>query len=91
MVTPSEIPAARARFVRDRLPPEGLFAGHEWRISPTPFSLGPQVTRELETLGRVLLQFGKGPMREGDSVLRWATIPRDPGAIQIRQIHSNDR
>lgn len=49
--------ADRARFIRDRLPPGGLFAGQEWRISPTPFPIGPALAKDLETLGRVLLQF----------------------------------
>ncbi len=49
--------AGRARFVRDHLPAEGLFAGHEWRVSPAPFPLSPSLVREIETLGRVLLQF----------------------------------
>ena len=39
------------------MPSEGLFAGHDWRVSPEPFSLGPEVARELDSLGRVLLQF----------------------------------
>jgi hypothetical protein len=34
-----------------------LFAGHQWRVSPAPFSLGKPLANELETLGRVLLQF----------------------------------
>jgi hypothetical protein len=50
-------PVDRARFVRDRLPATGLFAGRQWRISPDPFPLGPEVTAALESLGRVLLQF----------------------------------
>lgn len=47
----------RAKRVRQQLPVDGLFAGHSWRISPGSFSLGPQLAREIETLGRVLLQF----------------------------------
>src|SRR2546421_4384452 len=39
------------------MPTEGLFAGHEWRVSPTPFPLGPELAKDLESLGRVLLQF----------------------------------
>ena len=50
-------PAARARQVRDSLPPDGLFSGHEWRISPHPFALGAELAGEFESLGRVLLQF----------------------------------
>jgi hypothetical protein len=51
--------ADRARFVRDRRPPGGLFADMDWRISPAPFSLGDDLARELEKLGRVLLQFNR--------------------------------
>src|SRR5689334_7467342 len=46
-----------AGFVRDDLPPGGLFTDQHWRVSPTPFPLGPELAKELETLGRVLLQF----------------------------------
>jgi hypothetical protein len=49
--------AERARFVRSRMPSEGLFAGHDWRVSPNPFPLGPELATELDSLGRVLLQF----------------------------------
>ena len=49
--------AGRARFVRDQLPKQGLFAGHEWRISPAPFRLEPGLANELDSLGRVLLNF----------------------------------
>ena len=49
--------ADQARFIRDSLPPGGLFAGLDWRISPAPFPLGVEVAKEIESLGRVLLQF----------------------------------
>jgi hypothetical protein len=49
--------AERARLIRARLPTEGLFAGHEWRVSPAPFQLSAQMAQEIEALGRVLLQF----------------------------------
>ena len=49
--------AEKARFIREQIPSDGLFFGHEWRISPTPFPLGEQLAKELEKLGRVLLQF----------------------------------
>jgi hypothetical protein len=62
-MTPSpgilETPAERARFVRAQLPTEGLFDGHDWRISPSPFPLGPELAKELEDLGRILLQFNR--------------------------------
>jgi hypothetical protein len=57
-LTPAVSDAAeRARFVRERLPAEGLFADHDWRTSPVPFPLGPDLAKEIESLGRVLLQF----------------------------------
>ena len=59
MSTPenAQSPADAAVFVRDALPPGGLFADQTWRISPTPFALGPELAKELDTFGRVLLQF----------------------------------
>src|SRR5256885_5729562 len=64
-VNPAQIsfstkPAAeRAQFVRSQLPADGLFADMDWRISPAPFALGADLSREIETLGRVLLQFNR--------------------------------
>jgi hypothetical protein len=49
--------ADRARFVREQMPAEGLFAGHEWRVSPTPLRLAATMAKELDSLGRILLQF----------------------------------
>ncbi len=46
-----------AKLIRDSLPAGGLFAGLEWKISPAPFPLGENLAREMESLGRVLLQF----------------------------------
>src|SRR5438067_725878 len=55
---PVEHPPDRAAaIIRDSLPPGGLFAGTEWRISPAPFLLEPKLVKEIEFLGRVLLQF----------------------------------
>lgn len=34
-----------------------MFAGHQWRVSPGPLALEPAVAKELDSLGRVLLQF----------------------------------
>jgi len=50
-------PANIARFVHSALPAGGLFANQAWRISPAPFALDEKVANELESLGRVLLQF----------------------------------
>lgn len=58
MTTPAQLsPEERIRRIRERLPAGGLFQDQEWQISPHPFALAPQVHAELETLGRVLLQF----------------------------------
>jgi hypothetical protein len=57
VVNAASIAAASARFVRDQLPPGGLFADQHWRIAPAPFPLGAEVAQELESLGRMLLQF----------------------------------
>ncbi len=50
-------PRPAATFIRDSLPPSGLFAGQAWRITPEPFPLGTELVKEIESLGRVLLQF----------------------------------
>jgi len=56
---PASDPGARARFIRDSIPAGGLFAGQEWRVSPAPFPVGPELAGLLENLGRVLLQFNR--------------------------------
>jgi hypothetical protein len=47
----------RAQFVRQQMPQEGLFAGHQWRVSPEPLPLSREMAKEIESLGRVVLQF----------------------------------
>jgi hypothetical protein len=49
--------AERARYVRDKLPPRGLFAGATWRISPEAFPLSKDLLEKLEALGPQLLAF----------------------------------
>ena len=49
--------ADRARFVREALPRDGLFADQHWRVATEPFALSADLVAELNTLGRVLLQF----------------------------------
>jgi hypothetical protein len=36
---------------------QSFMAGQDWRISPAPFPLEAKLVRELESLGRMLLQF----------------------------------
>jgi hypothetical protein len=50
-------PLETATAVRNAMPPGGLFAGLQWRISPAPFPLEPNLAKEIDSLGRVLLQF----------------------------------
>lgn len=47
----------RALKVRQSIPEGGLFDGATWRISPDPFQLESGFVDELESFGRVLLQF----------------------------------
>ncbi len=83
----------RARFVREWLPAEGLFADHEWRTSPVPYPLGLAVAKEIESLGRVLLQFYRAVNllyrksvegRQPEWVARWLDLgkPADLVALQ---------
>jgi hypothetical protein len=68
---------ASARHVRHCLPAEGLFAQAEWRISPTPFALEASIHRELEELGRILLQF----YRAVNLLYRQSTLDKQPAWI----------
>jgi hypothetical protein len=93
--TPAEkAPAEKAQFIRNSLPPEGLFAGLEWKISPVPFPLGEPLAREIESLGRVLLQFyravnllyrksveGKQP----EWVARWLDLGKPRELIELQR------
>src|SRR4051794_35385089 len=50
-------PGERVERIRRSIPSGGLFLEQEWQIAPDAFALAPEVRGELETLGRVLLQF----------------------------------
>jgi len=80
--------------VRKQMPAEGLFAGHEWRVSPAPFKLDEKLAKELDSLGRVLLQFyravnllyrksveGKQP----EWVARWLELGKPPELIELQR------
>jgi hypothetical protein len=71
-----------------------LFAGHEWRVSPAPFKLEPRPGKELDSLGRVLLQFyravnllyrksveGKQP----EWVARWLELGKPAELIELQR------
>jgi hypothetical protein len=49
--------AERVKWIHSQIPPHGLFANLDWRTSPVPFSLGEDLAKEFDSLGRVLLQF----------------------------------
>ena len=95
------MPADQARFVRDQIPAGGLFAGLDWRISPAPFPLGENVAKEIESLGRVLLQFYRAVNllyrksaegRQPEWVARWLDLgkPAELIALQRSPAFKND-
>ena len=56
MTTESER-VVRAERIREAMPPGGLFAGKEWRVSSEPFVLPSGMDEELEKLGFRLRKF----------------------------------
>ncbi|HEY3931594.1 MAG TPA: hypothetical protein VGM58_04410 [Verrucomicrobiae bacterium] len=94
-------PAERAKFIRDQIPAIGLFTGLNWRISPEPFPVGENLAKEIESLGRVLLQFyravnllyrksveGKQP----EWISRWLDLgkPRELIELQRSPVFKNE-
>ncbi|MCS7090266.1 MAG: hypothetical protein RMN51_08175 [Verrucomicrobiota bacterium] len=67
----------RALWIRSQIPPEGLFAGQQWRISPEPFQIPMALADELQQMGRILLQF----YRAADLLYRQSTSGKQPGWI----------
>jgi len=60
LITPPASPGSDGsvpRYVKQQLPPSGLFADQHWRVANGPFALGADLAREIESLGRVLLKF----------------------------------
>ncbi|MDE3066387.1 MAG: hypothetical protein KGJ60_02440 [Verrucomicrobiota bacterium] len=93
--------ADAARFVRERLPKGGLFAGQGWRVSPEPFPLGENLAKEIESLGRVLLQFYRAVNllyrksaegKEPEWIARWLDLgkPRELVELQRSPAFKND-
>jgi len=94
-------PADKAHFIREQIPAGGLFAGMEWRISPTPFPLGEKLAKEIESLGRVLLQFYRATNllyrrsaegKQPEWVARWLDLgkPRELIELQRSAAFKND-
>ena len=93
--------ARRAAFVRAQIPPGGLFAGLDWRISPEPFLIGENLAKEIESLGRVLLQFYRATNllyrksvegKQPEWVARWLELgkPAELIALQRSPAFKND-
>lgn len=91
---PERPPEDLARSVRAALPAGGLFADQHWRISPTPFAPGAELAKELDSLGRVLLQFyravnllyryslaGKQP----EWVARWLDLGKPAELLELQR------
>jgi hypothetical protein len=94
-------PADQAKFIRDSLPPGGLFAGLEWKISPEPFPLGENLAQEIESLGRVLLQFYRATNllyrksvegKQPEWISRWLDLgkPRELIELQRSPVFKNE-
>jgi hypothetical protein len=89
-----DVAAENARSIRSARPEAGLFDGHDWRISPAPFRLGPEMAADLEKLGRVFLQFNKAVNRlyrqsvEGKQpewVARWLDLGKPAELIELQR------
>ena len=94
-------PAEQAKFIRDSIPAGGLFAGLEWKISPAPFPLGENLATEIESLGRVLLQFYRATNllyrksvegKQPEWVACWLDLgkPRELIELQRSQVFKNE-
>jgi hypothetical protein len=86
--------AERAKFIREQIPANGLFAGLEWKISPTPFPLGENLAKEIESLGRVLLQFYRATNllyrksvegKQPEWVARWLDLGKPRELIELQR------
>jgi hypothetical protein len=87
-------PQQAAKFIRDSLPPGGLFAGLEWKVSPAPFPLGENLAKEIESLGRVLLQFYRATNllyrksvegKQPEWVARWLDLGKPRELIELQR------
>ena len=92
---------SNAQFIRDSIPAGGLFAGLEWKISPAAFPLGEPLAKEIESLGRVLLQFYRAANllyrksaegKQPEWVARWLDLgkPRELIELQRSAAFKND-
>ena len=96
-----KLSADQAKFIHDSIPAGGLFAGLDWKISPAPFPLGENLAKEIESLGRVLLQFYRATNllyrksvegKQPEWVARWLDLgkPRELIELQRSAAFKND-
>ena len=69
--------ADQAKAIRDQLPQDGRFAGHEWRMPVEAFPLEEKFSRDLKQLGRVLNQF----YRAADLLYRHSVAGKQPAWV----------
>ncbi len=90
-----------AEYVRLQLPSNGLFGGHTWRVATQPFVISEELLDELQTLGRVLLQFNRAVNllyklslagKQPGWVSRWLDLgkPEELLALQRHPTFKND-
>jgi hypothetical protein len=86
--------AEKAKFVRDSIPANGLFAGLEWKISPEPFPIGENLAKEIDLLGRVLLQFYRATNllyrksvegKQPEWIARWLDLGKPRELIELQR------
>ncbi len=89
--------ADRARFVRESMPSAGLFGGVNWRVSPDPFALDDSIADEIESMGRILLQFYRAVNllyrrsvdgRSPGWVARWLDMGKPQSLIEFQRSHA---
>ena len=94
-------PDERSKFIRGSVPSGGLFTDMDWHISPDPFPLGENLAKEIESLGRVLLQFYRAVNllyrksiegRQPEWVAHWLDLgkPRELVELQRSAVFKND-
>ena len=85
-----------ASYVRAQMPEGGLFAGQSWRIAPRSFPLEPRIAKEIESLGRVLLQFNKAVNllyrhsvagKQPEWVARWLDLGKPEWLVEMQRSH----
>ncbi|MEI6278080.1 MAG: hypothetical protein WCQ16_01695 [Verrucomicrobiae bacterium] len=70
-------PEESVRAIHGALPDGGLFHEKDWRISPRPFGITPQLAEEIAKLGYRLLLF----VRACDQLYRLSAKGRQPGWV----------